>query len=156
MMVTIDPSFHDQKHFAMAELAQIRDGLEDEIRGELMAIMEKVKVLAIELCPKDSGALASSISLESGTLQAGDFANYSIYAGNESIVNPISGRPTSEYVLFVHEGHLMRDGSFYEGVPFLTEALQAFEAEIESCIDRAMKEIGSREPSASDITAQSD
>lgn len=156
MTVTIDEDFHAQKHYAMAQLSAIRDGLEDEMRSEILAIMEKVKLLAIELCPKQSGALASSISLENGSLEAGDFANYQIFAGNDSIINPITKRPTSEYALFVHEGHTQRDGSFFEGVPFLTDALAQYENEIESCIDRALKEISKSEPSASDVTAQSD
>jgi hypothetical protein len=154
--VSVDSSFHDQKHYVKAQLAQIRDDLEDEMRTELLAVLEKIKALAIELCPKDTGSLASSVSLEEGTLQAGDFYNGSIFAGSDDIINPKTKRPTSEYVLFVHEGHLMPDGSFYEGVPFLTEAIMAYEAELDEAVNRAMKELLESEPSSSDITSQSD
>jgi hypothetical protein len=156
MTVTIDENFHQQKHYAMAELAQIRDGLEDELRAELDAVMQKILATAIDLCPKDSGALASSINLDSGTIEAGDFYGNSIYAGDPNITNPKTGKSTNTYAQLVHDGHVMRDGSFYEGVPFLTEALLTYEAELESAVDRALKELGSIEPSGSDIARMSD
>jgi hypothetical protein len=153
MTVTIDEDFHRQKHEAMAQLAQIRDGLEESVRAELDAIMQKVKEAAISFCPKETGALASSITLDnSGVVQAGDFYGNSISAGDPSIKNPISGKGTDEYALFVHDGHAMPNGYFYEGVPFLVEALLMYESEIENAVDRALKELGKTEPSASKVS----
>jgi hypothetical protein len=157
MNVTIDEDFHAQKHYVMGELAQIRDSLEDSIKQELDAIMQKVKESAISLCPKSSGALASSIEIDnSGTVQAGDFYGNSISAGSPDIINPITGKATSDYALLVHDGHAMPNGSFWEGVPFLTEAYLLYESEIENAIDRALKEISSNEPSAGKIAEVSD
>lgn len=125
------------------QLEEIRDNLEDEVRAELDSIMEKVKDMAIEMCPKETGALASSISLESGAIQSGDFYGSSIYAGSEDIINPITGKATSEYALFVHDGHAMPNGGFYEGVPFLDEAMQFYEAELELAVSRALAQLAS-------------
>jgi hypothetical protein len=107
-----------------------------------------IRDLAVDMCPKDTGALASSIFLGSeGTLvvtsgSQGDFYNNSISAGDPNIINPKTGKATSEYVMFVHDGHLMRDGSFWEGIPFLTYAVAMFEIELEECVDKAIHDLG--------------
>lgn len=133
---------HRVKMLLISQLEEIRDGIEDELSAELSKIMLAVQQLAIEMCPKDTGALASSITLDnSGAVQAGDFYGNTISAGSENIVNPVSGKPTAEYALFVHDGHAMPNGMFYEGVPFLTEAMLMFESELESAVDKAMKEL---------------
>jgi hypothetical protein len=130
------------------ELADIRDNIAYEVALELDVIWQEIKEMAIALCPKETGALASSITLENqgGTgaisVQGGDFYQSSIFAGSEDIVNPISGKTTAEYALFVHDGHAMPNGGFYEGVPFLADAVAAYENELESCVDKAMTENG--------------
>lgn len=154
MSVTIDNDFHRQKHFTMGQLSEIRDGLEEEIRLELEAVMQKILADAISLCPKDTGALASSISLESGVISAGDFAGYQIFAGSPDIINPKSGKPTSEYASMVHDGHALPNGSFYEGVPFLEEAIMLHFEELERAVERALKELGENEPSAGTVAEQ--
>jgi hypothetical protein len=144
MMATIDPKFHDEKHALMNQLIAIRDGLEENLMLELDAIMLKVKDAAIEFCPKETGALASSITLDdSGVVSVDDCYGNSISAGDPSIKNPISGKGTDEYALFVHDGHAMPDGSFWEGAPFLTEAMLMYEEEIELAVDRAMADMKS-------------
>jgi len=98
-----------------AQLAEIRDGLCEEIINELDSIMQKVLASAIELCPKDTGALASSINLEGGAISQGnDFYEANIYAGSDDIINYKTGKATSEYAQYVEDGH-----GTYEGVPFL-------------------------------------
>lgn len=125
------------------QLAEIRDNLESEVKAELDSVMQKIKLAAIELCPKDTGALASSISLdEHGAIQSGDFYGCSIFAGSDDIINPKTGKPTSEYALFVHDGHAMRDGTFWEGIPFLDEAMLMYFDELEAAVDRALKSLG--------------
>jgi hypothetical protein len=104
--------------------------------------MQSIKALAIELCPKETGALASSISLEGGAISSGnDFFEAQIFAGSEDIVNPISGKPTSEYADLIESGHLMRDNTFWEGCPFLEDAMMAFESEIEACVTKALSQL---------------
>ena len=138
----------------------IKEELTSYIAIELQEVWENIRNLAIEICPKDTGALASSIMLESeggggGVYQNfqpvqvsgdGDFYSNSIYAGDASIINPKTGEPTDLYALFVHDGHAMRDGGFYEGVAFLTDAVDAYEGELDSCVDRAMTEMGINTP----------
>lgn len=118
-------------------LEWLRDSLESEVTLELDSVMEQVKQTAIELCPKDTGSLASSIGLENGVISAGDFYGANIYAGSEDVVNPKTGKATSEYAMLVHDGH-----GNYEGVPFLVEALMFYENELEACVSRALKEMG--------------
>lgn len=126
----------------------IRDDFPNELAQELDNIWQLIRDKAIELCPKESGALASSIELESeggsGTVsasQGGEIYSNAIYAGNESTFN-FSGQPTSQYAQAVHEGHMMRDGSFWEGCPFLEDALDAYESELNAAVDAAMQNLG--------------
>ena len=126
----------------------LRDDFPSQIAEELRGIMEMVRARAIELCPKETGALASSISLEEGDIsqsstgQGSEFYDCQIYAGSESIVNPISGKATSEYAQMVHDGHALRDGTIWEGCPFLEDAIDEFEPQLEDAVSRALSELG--------------
>lgn len=139
----------------------VKDELSSYVAEQLQETWEQIKALAIELCPKDTGALASSITLESegggGGVYAGfqpvqvsgnaggeggDFYSNSIFAGDANIINPKTGEPTDLYALFVHDGHAMRGGGFYEGVPFLADAVAFYQDELDSAVDRAMTEMG--------------
>jgi len=144
-------SISDDGSFENVELSlqEIRDNIEQQIALELDIIWEQIRDLAIEICPKETGALASSIEIEneggSGSIgvsgiSGGEFYSSSIYAGNESVVNPVTGKTTAEYALFVHDGHAMPNGMFYEGVPFLADAVAAFQAELDACVDKAMSD----------------
>ena len=103
----------------------VRDELPDAVAAELDDIWQQIKDMAIDLCPKESGALASSIELQSeggsGKLgisgQNGEFYHNAIYAGNDETFN-FEGQPTSRYVLAVHDGHTLPNGDFWEGNPF--------------------------------------
>lgn len=132
----------DAEDVVKSQLASLGgDDLEGAVAQELQEIMESVKDLAVELCPKETGALASSISLETGVISSGDFFGCSLYAGDPDILNPISGKPTSDYALLVHDGHLQRDGTFWEGEPFLDEAMMAYEGELENAVNTALAQI---------------
>ena len=144
--LAIDIGFDWQQKFESEnavrdQLERLTDNLEGAVSAELMEIMEMVKDLAVELCPKETGALASSISLESGSISSGDFFNASIYAGSPDIINPISGKPTSEYAQLVHDGHALRNGTFFEGEPFLEDALMAYEGDIEEAVTKALSQL---------------
>lgn len=131
-------------------LQEIRDNIAHEVAMELDIIWEEIRDLAIEMCPKETGALASSIEIEnmggSGAIgvsgiSGGEFYNSSIYAGNFATSNA-RGEPTALYALFVHDGHSTPNGGFYEGVPFLVDAIAAYQDELDACVDRAMSENG--------------
>lgn len=125
------------KEIFLKQLKQISDEIEGEIAAELDAVLERIRDAAIDLCPKETGALASSITIDnSGVVSAGDFYGNSISCGDPNIVNPKTGVPTSQYASLVHEGH-----GTYEGVPFLDEAMLMYFEELEACVDRALKEI---------------
>ena len=128
----------------------IRDELPSLIAQELDNIWSKIRDMAIDLCPKSSGALASSIELESeggsgrtgvsATTQGGIIYENAIYAGNDQTFN-FDGQPTSQYVLAVHDGHVLADNSFFEGTPFLEDAVDAFEDELNQVVDKALSEL---------------
>jgi hypothetical protein len=132
------------------DIEYIRENLCTEIAAELDVVWGKIRDLAIELCPKESGALASSIELESEggsgmigvsqTAQGGEFYSNAIYAGNDQTFNR-EGQPTSQYAVAVHEGHLLKNGMFWEGNPFLTDAIDYYDAELNSAVDRALSEL---------------
>jgi hypothetical protein len=142
--VNIDiPSKLQDENIVKGQINDLITDFPDAVASELQAVMEKVKETAVDLCPKDTGALASSISLESGSISAsrqGDFFEANIYAGSPDIINPKTGKATSDYAMLVHDGHMMKDGSMYEGVPFLVEAIMMYESEIEEAVNRALQE----------------
>ena len=132
------------------DIRTLRDDLNDAVCAELDEIWSKIRDLAIDLCPKESGALASSIEIESeggsgaigrGGGRQGEFYSNSIWAGNNETFN-FDGQPTSQYAQAVHDGHLMPNGDWWEGTPFLEDAVDAYEDELNSAVDRAMSEIG--------------
>lgn len=136
---------------AQQDIRTIRDDLPDAVVDELDAVWQKIKDLAVDLCPKESGALASSVELESeggsgkiaisgSHTQGEEFYSNAIYAGNDSTYN-FSGQPTSQYAQSVHDGHMLPDGSFWEGTPFLEDALDAFEDELNSIVDKALSSL---------------
>lgn len=132
---------HEVKMWNADKLRELRDKICKEITDELDLIMEQVKQTAIELCPKDTGALASSISLEGGAISEGnDFYYASIYAGSPDIVNPKTGKGTDEYALYVEEGHMIGN-TFWEGSHFLEQAMMMFEGELEAAVSRALAEL---------------
>lgn len=148
MAICIYESDGGTKQRTINELTKFRDELPSQVAMELDEIWQKIRDKAIELCPKLSGALASSIELESeggsgaiGARGDGDFYSNAIYAGNDQTFNS-EGVPTSQYAQLVHDGHATRDGGFFEGIPFLEDALAAYASELDSCVDRAMKEMG--------------
>lgn len=123
----------------------LQEELEPSVIIELDNVMEQVKQTAYELCPKDTRALANSINLISGAITEGDFANYQLFAGDESI-NPKTLKPTSEYAFFVEEGHLLKDNvTWWEGAHFLSQAMQIFEEELSIAVERALREMGATE-----------
>jgi len=141
--ITWDKEKFAQEAEVKRQLEEIRDELCEQITNELDAIMEQIKADAILLCPVDTGSLRSSISLTGGAISVGnDFYEASIYAGDPSIINPKSGKGTDEYAELVESGHALRDGTFWEGSGFLSQAMMMHEAELESAVDRAMKELG--------------
>lgn len=129
------------------DLVEIRDNLNDAVSAELDQIWQKIKDMAVSLCPIESGALAISIELESeggsgstGVSGSGEFYSNAIYAGNDETFN-FSGQPTSQYAQSVHDGHLMPNGEFWEGTPFLEDAVDAFEDELNNCVNNALSEL---------------
>jgi hypothetical protein len=132
-------------------MEEIRRNIEMEVASQLDIIWIQILGAAVELCPKETGALASSIRLESESgyargaigvagIAGEEFYSNSIYAGRFDVINPVTGEPTDLYALFVHDGHALPNGGFYEGVPFLAEAVEEYQSELDACVDRAMTE----------------
>ena len=131
------------------DIRSLRDDLPNQIALELDEIWQKIKDEAISRCPKESGALASSIELESegGSGATGATGNgatiyeNAIYAGNDETFN-FEGQPTSQYAQAVHDGHMLPNGDFWEGNPFLEDALDMYEDELNNCVNTAMSDLG--------------
>src|SRR5208283_960927 len=120
------------------DIRTLRDDFPDAVAAELDNIWMQIRDKAIELCPKESGALASSIELESeggsGAVSASQGATIyenSIYAGNDSTFN-FDGQPTSQYADLVESGHQLPNGDFWEGCPFLEDAVDFYDSELEA------------------------
>src|SRR5208283_1610873 len=130
------------------DIRTLRDDFPDAVAAELDNIWMQIRDKAIELCPKESGALASSIELESeggsgsvSAAQGGVIYENAIYAGNDSTYN-FEGQPSSQYALSVHDGHMMANGDFWEGCPFLEDALDYYDSALSEAVDAAMQNLG--------------
>lgn len=124
-----------------------------EIAKELKGVMNRVRNTAYMKCPKVTRTLANTIRvvrIPMGTMTGSwsqvksiTIFNMSIVAGDLMAINPITGRPC-DYATWVHDGHKMRDGSFWAGIPFLTEAFAEHDQDINKAIERALKKIGKK------------
>lgn len=164
MSVGIFETDDGTKEIVKNEIKKIDENLSDKIRDELELIWVKILDEAINLCPKESGALATSITvLEGGatlggTVSSGAGRNVksvvagpsisgnlifdrTIVAGDETVVN-FRNQPSSQYASLVHDGHFMRNGTYWVGVPFLTDALMKYENELQEAVNRALTELG--------------
>lgn len=122
------------------------ESISDEVKSELEHIWSLIEQAAIDMCPVDTGALRSTIKTSEGGGEGAisatsDIINKSLIAGDDGVINWKSGKPTSLYAGFVHDGHALRDGSMWEGVPFLVEAILAYEGELEAAVDRAVQNL---------------
>jgi len=159
MGMAISEDDNGTKQALMESLENIAEKLPEEVAAELNRIWWEIWMDAIDFCSKtmDTGALASSINvIEGGMVVSGGMGmsriprqpignwifDRSIIAGDETVMNPLTGKSTALYAEWVHDGHIMRDGTFWEGNPFLQDALDAHEAELEEAVDKAMRELG--------------
>ena len=159
MGMAISESDNGTKQEVMETIGNVEKELPQEIADELARIWYEIWMDAIAFCEKtmDTGALASSINVIEGGMVVGGgmglsrtarqpIGNWifdrSIIAGDETIINPKTGKSTALYAEWIHDGHLMKDGVFWEGNPFLQDALDAHEAELEAAVDKAMRELG--------------
>jgi hypothetical protein len=159
MGVVIKETDDGTKQKVMSFLSDASVELPQKVADILNDIWNRILMDAIDFSSKtmDTGALASSINVIQGGLVAGGglgqerssrkpVSNWifdrTIVAGDETIINPLTGKSTAMYAEWVHDGHIMRDGIFWEGNPFLTDALAAHEDELNAAVDRAMKELG--------------
>jgi len=155
MSVIVSESDGGTKKEAKKALKKLKKAFDEgkELGRELNKIWDKIKVDAIGLCPKETGTLASTIrttrlplGMMTGSwsrIKEVTIFNKSIIAGDITKINPKSKRPC-DYATWVHDGHRMRDGKIYAGVPFLTMALAQNEAELNKVIDRVLRKLGKK------------
>lgn len=155
MPVIVEETDAGTKKKAKEALQKLKSDFEkgNIISKELNRVMMKIKSDAKTLCPKDTGTLAGTIRISRipmGTMigawshvKAVTIFNMSIVAGDLTAINPKYNRPC-DYAAWVHDGHKMRDGSFWAGVPFLTEAIAMNEGELDKAIKRALKKLGKK------------
>lgn len=145
-MIGIEESDGGTKRKVGETMKKMEKDITEETKAELEAIWSLIEQAAIDLCPKDTGALASTVKSSEGggegTISAStDIFNKSLIAGDDGVINPKTGKPTSAYAGLIHDGHAMRDGTMWEGVPFLVEALLMYEGELEAAVDKAVQNI---------------
>lgn len=155
MAVVIEEDDAGTKKKTKEAIARLKKDFEDGtiISKELEQVMIKIRNDAKVACPKETGTLAGTIRLSKipmGAMTGGwshvkaiTIFNMSIVAGDLTAINPKYNRPC-DYATFVHDGHKMRDGSFWAGVPFLTEAIAANSGELDKAIERALKKLGKK------------
>lgn len=167
MVVEVHESDNGTKEALKQTMAGIANNLPQAIAAELDAIWEAIlwDAILFSQATMYSGALASSIRIVDGPeMMSGATSNgkagfgparqpvvrgtssqtifdRSITVGDASVSN-WDNVPTDVYAFWVHEGHRMRDGTFWEGNPFLTDAMDAHQAELDAAIEKAMKEMG--------------
>lgn len=159
MAVVVYESDNGTKQMVMDTIQSISEELPEGVATELDRVWWAIWMDAIAFCSKtmDTGALASSINVvEGGMVVQGGMGmsrtprepvgnwifDRSIVAGDVTVINPKTGKPTALYADWIHDGHAMRDGTFWEGNPFLTDALAAHEEELNAATEKAMRELG--------------
>ena len=144
-----DPESLYWKKQAKKYLEEAREELPKKIKEELERVWQNILNDAKRLCPVDTGTLRSTIRVADMSAIMSGFSphikgvqvfNKAIIAGDYTVINPKTGRPCN-YAVWVHDGHRLRDGRFWAGVPFLTEALMMNEAELMKAIDKALKAV---------------
>lgn len=115
-------------------------------QNEMLKWLSKVVMLAKSLCPVETGTLARTIRIVTQAPTGGFFevvknplenkigVTALITAGGW-LVNPKTGF-ICDYAQAVHDGHLTRGGGYYAGVPFLTMAIDASEAEYQEMVKK--------------------
>lgn len=123
-----------------------------EVEAKLDRVWQKVERAAINYCPVKYGDLKRTIRIVK--IPVGQMSgawsrvkeltifDRSIIAGDITKMNTM-GKPIN-YATWVHDGHRMRNGRMWAGVPFLTMALAQYDSEINKAIDEALKEIGKK------------
>jgi hypothetical protein len=149
MGIAISESDSGTKMKVKDTIEKTEQDIVEECKQELEAIWQKIVDAAIEYCPKDTGALASTIkavdssegggAISESPRSTNDFLNKTLIAGDDTVINRKTGKPTSAYAGLVHDGHVMRDGTFWEGVPFLAWAMMQYELELEDAVARAVQ-----------------
>lgn len=137
----------------------IPNQITEAARNRIEEVWTKIYEMALSLCPVDTGSLVSTIRLISGgdlTENSGEtiggglpmvgegasIYNGIITVGDPTVVNPKNHQPTSVYANMVHDGHFNSGGGYIQGVPFLTDAIDAYEGELMEAIEDALHEAG--------------
>jgi len=150
-MIVITESDNGTKRLARMKVKELQTGLPEKVAAELDRVWHEIWADAVRECPVDTGALVSTIRIVEGVMGniGGELSRFisetffdrTIIAGDPARINPKSGRPI-DYANLVHDGHLMRDGTFWCGHPFLTIAFAMHMKELEDAVDKAMRSLG--------------
>jgi hypothetical protein len=115
-----------------------------EAKSELEKVWDKIYRETVSTCPFDTGTLVGTIKMATGS-KAGEqmdtsssglnktIFNGTIVVGDDAVLHPNTGIPTSWYAIWVHDGSIYVDGR-----PFLTEAFLKYEQELEDAIKNAI------------------
>ncbi|OGD52570.1 hypothetical protein A3K80_00535 [Candidatus Bathyarchaeota archaeon RBG_13_38_9] len=146
MSIVLFESDNGTKQLTIDRLNELRKKIPEEYEKALDVVWDKIFLTAIMLCPVDTGTLMSTIRIERGGgvmsgfsgIKAITIFDSTIVAGDERIINPKSGQPCI-YSTWVHDGHFDRGGKWVPAQPFLTDAVNAHEEELERALDNVNK-----------------
>jgi hypothetical protein len=154
-MIDVKVSDYGSSDNVLKDIKTINMKIEKEAKRALTRVWNDVYKEAISMCPVDTGTLVSSIKLVvsrsndfniGGELKESTFAisgksasvfNGMIIAGDDKKMNPKNRMTSSQYCSIVHDG-AYHNGTWVDGVPFLTMALEKYASKIEKAVNKSI------------------
>ncbi len=151
MMIGLNETDNGTKRRLQSDLQSFHRKFDNETRMALEDVWQKIYEEAVANCPVDTMSLVGTIKLVTGD-SAGQqiptsniiasgmsmtLFNGTITVGDDAVVNPKNNIPTSWYAIWVHDGHFNRDGRWVNGQPFLSDAFDKYEAELNTALSKA-------------------
>lgn len=150
-MIGIFESDGGTKKRTQKDLKDFMNKLTKDGKAGLEDVWGKIYEEVVANCPVDTMSLVGTIKLVTGdtvgqqvpnsfistTGMSETIFNGTITVGDDAVINPKNNIPTSWYAIWVHDGHFNRDGRWVEGIPFLSDAFDKYEAELNAVMAKA-------------------
>lgn len=150
-MIVLKETDNGTKSRLQSDLKEFHEKFNDEVRSALEDVWDKIYEEAVVNCPVDTMSLVGTIKLVTGDVLGQQVSNSTIIGsgmsmtlfngtilvGDDAVINPKNNIPTSWYAIWVHDGHFNRDGVWVEGQPFLSDAFDKYEAELNAVMAKA-------------------
>jgi hypothetical protein len=150
-MIGIKETDNGTKRRTIGQIADFQKKFDNETRQGLENVWNKIYEDAVANCPVDTMSLVGTIKLVTGDKAGQQVLNSTIIGsgmsqtvfngtitvGDDAVINPKNGIPTSWYAIWVHDGHWDAGGKWVAGRPFLSDAFDKYEAELMAAIAKA-------------------